>query len=161
MKIRGFLVAAAIIGAGSLGVGAEAHTQSAMAGHGWPTYVDPCFFSSFAQVSNICENSGSRLLVVPVQVPTSANYQARVRASGAAAYNRTTCQAMAIGPNNNGFSFSFLRSTNVGTTPETVTLGVIGVPPQGTAHIECQLGAWVADFNGGGAGGRLINVELF
>jgi hypothetical protein len=158
MKISGFLVVA-MIGVSALGDGAYAHTQSAMAGHGWPNAIDPCFFSSFAQVANTC-TSGPRLLIVPIQVPVSANYQAFARAAGSYAYNRTTCQAMAIGPNNEGWSFSALRSTNVGTTPETLTLGPIGVPPQGTAHFECQLGEYVADFNGGGSGGRVINVEL-
>jgi hypothetical protein len=159
MKISGFLVVA-MIGVSAFGDGADAHTQSAMAGHGWPTFIDPCFSSSFAQVANTCSSGGSRLLIVPMQVPTSANYQASARAAGAGAYEVTTCQAMAIGPNNNGFSFSALRSSNVSTTPVTITLGPIGVPPQGTAHFECRLGQWVADFNGGGSGGRLINVEL-
>jgi hypothetical protein len=151
---------AAVIGVSALGVGAQAHTQSAMAGHGWPNTVEPCFFSSFAQVTNTCASGGSRLLVVPVQVPGSNNYQAYARAAGSYAYNRTTCQAIGIGPTNTSWSFSYLRSTNVGTTPETLSLGVIGVPPGGTAHFECQLGEFVSDFNGGGAGGRVINVEL-
>jgi len=160
MKIKGFL-ATAVIGIGALGVAAQAHTQSAMAGHGWPTTNDPCFFSSFAQVSNTCSQPGGRLLVVPMQVPGSANYQAFARAAGSGAYAKTSCQAMAIAANNAGFSFSFLRSSDVSTTPVNITLGVIGVPPQGTAHIECRISEFVPDVSGvGGSGGRLINVEL-
>jgi len=159
MKTTGFLVAAAIIGMGSLGGGAAAQTQSAMAGHGWPNAFDTCFGSSFAMVMNNCADS-DHLLIVPIQVPASANYQASARASGSVAYTKTSCQAIAIGPNNNGFSFSLLGTTNVGLTPQTLTLGVIGVPVHGTAHFECTLGAWVSDLSGGGSGGRLINVEL-
>jgi len=55
---------------------------------------------------------------------------------------------------------SLLRSTGPSTTPQTLTLGVIGVPPQGTVHFECQLGQWIDDFNGGASASRLINVEL-
>jgi hypothetical protein len=67
---------------------------------------------------------------------------------------------MAINSSNSGWSFSSLRSTNVGMTPSTLTLGGINVPSQGTVHFECSLGAWISDLNGGGSGGRLINVEL-
>ena len=158
MKISKFVMVA-MIGVSALGAGAQAETQSAMAGHGWPNPIDACFSTSFAQVSNRCA-SGSRLLIVPIQVPVSANYQAFARAAGSGAYYGTTCQAMSIGPSNSSFSFSALRSTGPSTVPQTLTLGVIGVPPQGTVHFECQLGQWIDDFNGGASASRLINVEL-
>jgi hypothetical protein len=100
------------------------------------------------------------LLIVPIQVPGSANYQAFARAAGSGAYYATSCQAMAIAPNNTGWSFSYKRSSNVSTTPVSITLGVIGVPPQGTAHFECWVSEYVHNLNGGGTGGRVINVEL-
>ena len=159
MKRFGMLMVA-MLGTGALATGAQAHTQSAMAGHGWPNHFDTCFGTSFAMVVNNCSTGGPRLFIVPIQVPGSANYQASVRASGAPAYNKTSCQAMAIGPSNEGWSFSALRTTNVGLTPQTLSLGPIGVPPQGTAHFECRLGEWISDLNGGGSGGRLISVEL-
>ncbi len=158
MKISGFLMVA-MVGVSALGVGAEAQTQSAMAGHGWPNAADPCFFSSFAQVANTCADR-PHLLIVPIQVPQAGNYQAFARAAGSGAYATTTCQAMGIGPNNTGWSFSYRRSTSPSTTPQTIPLDVIGVPPQGTAHFECQIGEWISDLNGGGTGSRLISVEL-
>lgn len=158
-KLSGFLVVA-MFGVSALGAGAHAHTQSAMAGHGWPNVIDPCFATSWAQVLNTCPQGGSRLLIVPMQVPTSAGYYAFARVAGAPAYNQTSCQAMAIGPNNTGWTFSYLR-TSSGSAPQTLTLSGIAVPPQGTAHFECQLGEAVEDYSQGGfKGGRVINVEL-
>jgi len=157
MKFSRFLMVA-MVGVSALGAGAQAETQSAMAGHGWPNPIDACFTTSFAQVSNRC-STGSRLLIVPIQV-ISNTYQAFARAAGSGAYYETRCQAMAIGPSNTGWSFSSLRGTGPSTTPQTLTLGFIGVPAQGTAHFECQLGQWIDDFNGGASASRLINVEL-
>lgn len=150
----------AMVGVMGVGVGAQADTQSAMAGHGWPNPIDTCFQSSFAQVSNRCGSGGSRLLIVPIEVPVSNNYQTFARAAGSGAYFQTTCQAIAIGPNNNGFAFSAVRGTGPSTTPTTLTMGVIGVPVQGTLHFECFLGQWIDDFNGGASASRLINVEI-
>lgn len=157
MKMSGMLMAA-ILGVGAAGVAAQADTQSAMAGHGWPNHFDTCFGSSFAMIVNNC--TSQKLFIVPIQATPNSLYFAHARASGAVAYNKTSCQAMTIGPNNTGWVFTSVKHTNVGLTPETLALGALQVPAQGTAHFECWLAGWVSDLQGGGSGGRLINVEL-
>ncbi len=154
MKIRTLLVAAAVFALGELV--AVATTVPAMAGHGWPNASDPCFSSSFAQMTNNCSDGQQHLLVIPVNVPASGNYQATARVAGGSSATGSNCQAFSIDGNNTAFSFSALKTSTSWTTVQTLSLGTIGVGTGCTLHFECQVGG--ADWYG--IGGRVVNVEI-
>jgi hypothetical protein len=148
-----FLAIACVVAIGSATRLAYSHTQSAMAGHGWPTHNDTCFASSFAQMQNNCVGSvgTQRLLIVPAQVSASGTNFVSARASGNGSDGVTRCQAIAIDVANGGVSFSSNPSTSTSSTSQLLALGSVSVPVAGTMHFECN----VAE-----GGGRVINVEF-
>ena len=148
-----FLAIACVVAIGGATRLAHSHTQSAMAGHGWPTHNDTCFASSFAQMQNNCVAAFGvqRLLIVPAQISASGTNFVTARASGNGSDGATKCQAIAIDVANGGVSFSGNPTTSFSSASQFLNLGSVAAPVAGTVHFEC----FVAE-----GGGRLINVEF-
>jgi hypothetical protein len=155
MKSHNLLIPALVLALGELP--AVATTVPAMTGHGWPNASDPCFTTSFAQVSNTCTDGTQHLLVIPVNVPaTNVAYTATVRLAGGSSQTGSSCQAMGIAGDNSAFSFSALKTSTSWQTVQTLNLGLVGVGAGGTLHFECHVGG--ADWYG--IAGRIVNVEF-
>ena len=127
-----------------------ANVQPAMAGHQWPT-TDGCLtFPAWDAVANTCNDGVTRLLIVPIPVDVSSNKHVFATMGGLNSSSPpTSCQAMAISPNNTGFSFS--NKVTDFSLIFTFDLGIVGVPAHGALHFECNLSPNNTS--------RIINVE--
>jgi hypothetical protein len=144
---------ASIVALGASGPLAYSQTQSAMAGHGWPTHNDTCFASSFAQMTNTCVAGVGvqRLLIIPAQISHSGATTVSARASGNGSDGSSKCQAIGIDVANGGVSFSAIVSTTNSSASQNLAMGSVSPPVGGTMHFEC----FVAE-----GGGRVININF-
>ena len=161
MKIRNFLVVGAVLAFGELAAMAvtpvPGTTIPAMSGHGWPNASDPCFTTSFAQVSNNCADGTQHLLVIPAAVPnTNMIYTASAQVAGGSLPAGSNCQAIGIDGNNKGFWFTNQVASTNWQQAQNLNLGQVGVPQNGTLHFECEIGGAESE----GIGGRVINVQF-
>jgi len=152
MKIQGMMGTLAIVLASTMP--SYATTQAAMAGHVWSggghwQEPDLCLSNpAWDLVTNTC--SGTRTLIIPMQIAPNSRQHAYVRLIGNGTSASTTfCQALSITANNALFDFS-AKTATISPTQVTFDLGAFNVPWEAAVHFECKIGQ----------GGGVFNVEL-